>query len=94
MPDHPASADQAAPLMGAEPQQPASARGPAPSPPPLTPLEGRSILTDLGAEVVSVIGPVSLCMAATVWLVRTLKVDDEAGVTVAWASAAYSENVS
>lgn len=60
-------------------------------PPPLGP---PSILDGLGHEVVAVVAPVSLCIAATVALVRTLNPDGGAGgAGIYWASAAYQEQV-
>jgi len=93
--------DEATPLMASsQPTSPVTVvQAQQPHPPPAPPitferaLEGRSILDDLGAEVVSMVWPVSICMAATVWLVRVLDPGGTSGTTVAWASAAYSENV-
>ena len=55
----------------------------------------RSILDDLGEEVTSILTPVSICMALTVMLVKTLNptgASDARSVFI--ASAFYSEKVS
>lgn len=54
----------------------------------------RSILEDLGEEVTAIITPVSICMALTVMLVKTLNPTGASDVhSVLIASAFYTEQV-
>ena len=54
----------------------------------------RSILDDLGAEVTGIVSPVSICMALTVVLVRTLNPEGESDPSaVAIANLYYKEKV-
>lgn len=54
----------------------------------------RSILEDLGEEVTGILTPVSICMALTVMLVKTLNPTGESDArSVFIASAFYTEKV-
>ena len=54
-----------------------------------------SVIDGLGGEVVAVVAPVSLCIGATVALVRAINPDGGGGgAGVYWAAAAYREDVS
>ncbi len=54
----------------------------------------RSILEDLGEEITAIITPVSICMALTVMLVKTLNPTGASDVhSVFIASAFYTEQV-
>jgi len=62
----------------------AAAHAPPPPPP--------SVLEHLGEEITSILWPVSLCMAVTVFLVRVLNPDGESSaISVYMASAVYDE---
>lgn len=53
-----------------------------------------SILDDLGREVTAILGPVTLCIALTVWIVRVLNPSGASNASaVGLATVFYSESV-
>lgn len=49
----------------------------------------RSVLDDLGEEVTGIIGPVTLCIALTVALVRILNPEGESNSNAVFLASAY-----